>query len=170
LPVSAGTASPLRVVRENEVRSRAPCERMPVRRRFPGLVAEGSRSSSHACRQHSKDSASVLERRHRSRPRATRFRPALQSDPTAVADVPADAELDDLGIKYTPAIDGVPRDWLGHPGLLTSSVMLPAGRRCTRTLPPSCRNVSSRINVLHPGKNFSTLRVPRSPQSALYIE
>jgi hypothetical protein len=28
--------------------------------------------------------------------------------------------------------EGVQRDWLGHPGLLSSSAMLPASRRCTR--------------------------------------
>jgi hypothetical protein len=40
----------------------------------------------------------------------------------------------DLGVKDTPAIDGVPREWLGHPGLLSASVKLPADRGCTRTL------------------------------------
>jgi hypothetical protein len=36
----------------------------------------------------------------------------------AVADVPANAQLDDLGVEYSPLIYGVPRDRLGHPGLL----------------------------------------------------
>jgi hypothetical protein len=40
----------------------------------------------------------------------------------------------DLGVKDTPAIDRVPRDWPGHLGLLSTSAMIPAGRGCTRTL------------------------------------
>ena len=46
--------------------------------------------------------------------------------------MPADAELNYFCVEGAPTTNGVPRDWLGHPGLLSCSAMLPAGRRCTR--------------------------------------
>ena len=48
--------------------------------------------------------------------------------------IPADTEFDAFCVKDTPAIDGVPWDWLRHPGLLSSSATLCASRGCTRTL------------------------------------
>src|SRR5882672_7010490 len=53
----------------------------------------------------------------------------------SIADVPAHAQFDDLGVEAAPAVDRVTRDRLRHGGLRSNGAILSDARRCTRTNP-----------------------------------
>jgi hypothetical protein len=53
----------------------------------------------------------------------------------SVADVPAHAQFDDLGVEAAPAVDRVTRDRFGHRGLRSKDgTILCEAHRCTRTV------------------------------------